>query len=77
MEAGLHVVSFSWPDAPASIAPTVAATARRREHARASRVGDRSTDPGSISADVEVGKNDRRYGLPQPGPSTRLSPSGP
>jgi hypothetical protein len=73
MEAGLHVVSFSWPDAPASIAPT----ARRGEHARASRVGDRSTDPGSIPADVEVGKNDRRYGLPQPGPSTRLSPSGP
>jgi F420-dependent oxidoreductase-like protein len=33
MEVGLHVVSFSWPDGPASIAPTLAATARAAEDA--------------------------------------------
>jgi F420-dependent oxidoreductase-like protein len=33
MEVGLHVVSFSWPEAPASIAPTLAAVARAAEDA--------------------------------------------
>ncbi len=33
MKIGLHIVSFSWPDAPASIAPTLAATARAAEEA--------------------------------------------
>lgn len=31
MDIGLHVVSFSWPDAPASIAPTLAAIAEAAE----------------------------------------------
>jgi hypothetical protein len=33
MKVGLHVVNFSWPDFPASIAPTLAATARAAEEA--------------------------------------------
>jgi F420-dependent oxidoreductase-like protein len=31
MKIGLHVVSFSWPDTPASIAPTLAGVARAAE----------------------------------------------
>jgi hypothetical protein len=33
MKIGLHVVSFSWPDAPTSIAPTLAAVAHAAEEA--------------------------------------------
>jgi alkanesulfonate monooxygenase SsuD/methylene tetrahydromethanopterin reductase-like flavin-dependent oxidoreductase (luciferase family) len=33
MRVGLHVVRFDWPDAPASIAPTLAATAAAAEEA--------------------------------------------
>jgi F420-dependent oxidoreductase-like protein len=33
MDVGLHVVSFSWPDSPASIAPILAATAEAAEEA--------------------------------------------
>jgi F420-dependent oxidoreductase-like protein len=33
MRVGLHVVRFDWPDAPASIAPTLAAVARASEDA--------------------------------------------
>ena len=33
MRVGLHVMRFDWPDAPASIAPTLAATARAADEA--------------------------------------------
>ena len=38
MKIGLHVVSFSWPDAPRSIAPTLAAVAGAAEEAGISEI---------------------------------------
>ena len=33
MKIGLHITSFSWPDAPASIAPTLAGVAAAADEA--------------------------------------------
>jgi F420-dependent oxidoreductase-like protein len=38
MKIGLHVVSFSWPDSPASIAPTLAAVASAAEESGVSHL---------------------------------------